>query len=110
MYRVVKSHKPASNKPLVVVRGEKLQFERKQTQWKGWLWCVKQNGEKGWVPESWVQLKDDLCIMMRNYDATELQVDPGEILKPLLIEAEWLLAATSDGKQGWVPLNSVELV
>lgn len=110
MYKVVKSHKPASNKPLVVVREEKLQFERKQTQWKGWLWCVKQNGEKGWVPESWVHLKNNFCIMKRDYNATELKVDPSETLKPLLIEAEWLLAVASNGKQGWVPLDCVEVV
>lgn len=109
MYRVVKSHQPESIQPLVVVRGEKLQFERRQTQWEGWLWCMKQNGEKGWVPESWVQLKDNFCIMKRGYDATELKVDPGETLQPLLIAAEWLLAVTFDGKQGWVPLDCVEL-
>jgi hypothetical protein len=100
VYKVIKYHTPASHKPLVLACGEKLQFERRQTQWKGWLWCEKQNCEKGWVPESWAQLKDNHCTMKRVYNATELKVDPGETLQPLLIEAEWLLAVASDGKQG----------
>jgi hypothetical protein len=45
--------------------------------------------------------------MIRNYDARELTVDRGTTLVGLLPESGWLLAETSSGERGWVPLENV---
>jgi hypothetical protein len=109
-YRVVKPHAPESDEPLIVAAGERMRFERRTTQWAGWLWCTVPDGPSGWVPESWIEIEGDFCVMARDYDGTELTVAPDQILTGILIESEWLMADGPDGVRGWVPLGNVEAV
>ena len=109
IYRVVRAHEPAPADPLVLKKGEMVPFERKRTAWDGWLWCSKRTGESGWIPESWVKIRGDICVVERDYDARELGVQQSEMLDAILIESGWLLAISSTGKAGWVPLECVEL-
>jgi len=106
-YHVIKAHRPDSRTPLTARKGKRLRFERRQTKWEGWLWCETQGGKTGWVPESWVRIKGESCVMIRNYDARELTVDRGTTLIGLLTESGWLIAETSSGERGWVPLENV---
>jgi hypothetical protein len=46
--------------------------------------------------------------MTRDYDATELNVEPGEVLEGVLTTSGWLLAGSPAGQPGWVPLECVE--
>lgn len=110
IYRVIQAHKPEDVEPLVLKKGDVVRFERRQTQWEGWLWCTKQTGETGWVPESWVTIEYDNCVMQRDYSAFELTVQPGTTLEANLTESGWLLATTSTGTTGWIPLECVELM
>jgi hypothetical protein len=50
------------------------------------------------------------ATMKRDYDATELTVNPGDVLQGELVESEWLLGRDESGRLGWVPLNRVETV
>jgi hypothetical protein len=107
-YQVIRSHQSDSTDPLIVSKGDQLQFERRQTKWDGWLWCWKTGGVSGWVPEPWVEIEGDTCRMKQDYDATELSVDPGDVLRPLLTVSSWLMAVSPAGVTGWVPLECVE--
>lgn len=107
LYRVTKAHKPESSQPLSVLRGERLYYERRLTSWAGWLWCWQPGGHAGWVPEAWVAIEGTECVLQRDYDATELRVQPGESLHGLLVEAGWLQARRATGETGWVPLDCV---
>jgi hypothetical protein len=107
-YRVIKSHEPELCEPLVVAEGTRLHFERRPTKWEGWLWCTTAEGESGWVPEAWVELEGEHCIMLRAYDTTELSVNPGDAIRALLIESGWVFGATRTGTLGWVPLECLE--
>ena len=109
IYRVVRAHEPDDADPFVLTKGEMVAFERRRTVWEGWLWCSKTTGESGWVPESWVKLRGDICVVQRDYSALELAVQPGEMLDAILTESGWLLAVSSTGTAGWVPLECVEL-
>ncbi len=109
IYRVVRAHEPDHADPFVLRKGEMVPFERRRTKWDGWLWCSKTTGESGWVPESWVNLRGDICVVQRDYNAFELAVQPGEMLDAILTESGWLLAISSTGTTGWVPLKCVEL-
>lgn len=109
-YRVIKPHEPESDDPLIVAAGERLRFERRPTKWKGWLWCTVANGPSGWVPESRVIIDSDFCVMVRDYDAKELAVKPGQTLTGILVDSGWLLAAAPGGVRGWVPLDCVQQV
>jgi hypothetical protein len=92
----------------MVSRGERLRCERRETQWEGWLWCAAPDGRAGWVPEPWVELAGEAGVMTRDYDAAELTVAPGDVLEGVLTASSWLLAVTTSGQQGWVPLECVE--
>ena len=109
IYRVVRAHEPDHADPLVLKKGEMVPFERRRTVWDGWLWCTKPTGESGWIPESWVTIQGDICVVERDYNAFELAVQPGEMLDAVLTESGWLLAISSTGTAGWVPLECVEL-
>ena len=110
LYRAVRTHEPDSLEPLVLSTGDLLHFERKQTEWDGWLWCSKPSGQSCWVPESWVKVKGDTCVLERDYSALELAIQPSELLEGILTESGWLLAISSSGITGWVPLECVEPV
>ena len=61
------------------------------------------------MPEAWVTIEGDECVMLRDYDATELTVAEGDLLRCELVEAEWALCLTEDDVRGWVPLEHVEV-
>lgn len=87
--------------------GEVLRLERRLTEWQGWLWCTNAEGVTGWVPETYVeQLDVTLCRTLRDYDATELTVKPGDELDVHFAESGWLWCTTADSRKGWVPESS----
>ncbi len=108
-YRVVRAHVPDRADALVLKKGDVVRFERRRTRWDGWLWCSRRTGESGWVPEPWVKIEGDICVMQRDYNALELAVQPGATLEAILTESDWLLAISSTGTKGWAPLECVEL-
>ena len=109
-YRVIREHAPDSADVLVLKKGDTVAFERRETNWEGWLWCSKPTGESGWVPEAWVRIEGAECVATRNYDARELTVQPRALLEAVLTLSGWLLAVSADGTTGWVPLECVEPV
>jgi len=97
-YRVIKAHQSPDPDPLTVRKGERLSFERRETEWPGWIWCTDNSGKGAWVPEKWVEIEGDSCVMKRDYVATELAVDVGEVLTPEFEESGWAWATTVTGE------------
>jgi hypothetical protein len=104
-YLVTKSHRPETAQPIIAKKGEQFKWERKQTIWDGWLWCMSADGNNGWIPESWLSLKGKKAILRRDYDATELSVNPGETINGELIESGWLWSTNAKNQSGWIPLR-----
>jgi hypothetical protein len=104
-FRVIKEHQSSCPSPLVAQKGERLRFERRESEWEGWLWCTSASAKSGWVPESWLHLEDATAVLHRDYNAVELTVAPGEILTSTLLESDWAWATTENGERGWVPLE-----
>jgi hypothetical protein len=107
-WRAVKDHTPESSEPLCAAEGDLLRFERRPTEWEGWLWCTDRKGLKGWVPEHWVAIEGDSCRMTRDYTSLELPVSRGEVLVVRETESGWAWAVGPEGRQGWVPLRCLE--
>jgi hypothetical protein len=103
-YLVVKRHDAEPGEALVVGDGERLSWERRPTEWDGWLYCESRAGVRGWVPEQWLRLEGDQAVMVRDYDASELTVSEGDVVEGELVESGWLLARDAGGRRGWVPL------
>ncbi len=109
-FLVIEAHEPDEPDSLTLFAGERLQFERRPTEWEGWLWVRSRDGQTGWVPEAWVEQDGTFCVMNRDYDSTELTVEVGDYLHCLLIESGWLWGETPSGAVGWVPLECLEQV
>jgi hypothetical protein len=104
-FRVVKPYQTPCSEPLIARKGEHLSFERRESEWEGWIWCTSTSGRPGWVPESWVEIQDNFCILKRNYTAAELSVSIGETITADLLESGWAWATSEHGECGWVPLK-----
>ena len=108
--RVIKAYQPTCADPLQAASGERLLFERRATEWEGWLWCTDGAGRSSWLPEAWVRLEAEHCVLQRDYSAVELNVKPGDVLAVELIESGWAWVKSRQGAKGWVPLIHTEPV
>lgn len=104
-YRVIEPYESPFSDPLEVDAGTKLQFERRETEWEGWLWCTAPSGKTCWAPESWLTLEEGACTLKRDYSARELSAEVGELITADFIESDWVYGSTAAGEQGWIPLN-----
>jgi hypothetical protein len=104
-FRVIKPYRTPFSDPLIARQGERLNFERRESEWEGWIWCTCTSGRSGWVPENWVQIKDRTCVLQRDYTAAELSVGKGETVTADLFESGWAWASKESGESGWVPLS-----
>jgi hypothetical protein len=57
------------------------------------------------VPENWVELEGEFCVLKRDYSSVELSVDEGETIMAELAESGWVWATKENGERGWVPLE-----
>lgn len=105
--RVIKAHESADPDPWIVRKGDRLGFERRETEWAGWIWCTDNSGKSAWVPENWVQIEGDSCVMKRDYNGTELAVDVGEVVTVEFEESAWAWVTRESGERGWVPLDNL---
>lgn len=138
MHRARKPHTGGDGKPLAARRGERLAFERRPTEYAGWIWCrrLEDDGtprrgsvgddasgpiadgpiadgptaDAGWVPEAWVRIEGQTCVLLRDYDSTELRVEAGEDVTVQLVESGWAWVGGSCGRMGWVPLECLEKI
>ncbi len=104
---VVEEYRSAFPDPIITREGEELEVIPRETDWPGWVWCVRENGNGGWVPTNYIQLNLNSCRMLRDYDATELTVKVDDKLTILAEESGWAYCKTGDNKIGWVPLKNV---
>jgi hypothetical protein len=107
-FRVVKPYDTPYSDPLIARKGERLGFERRESEWEGWLWCTGTSGQSSWVPESWVQIQGSFCVLTRDYNAAELSVGTGQTIHAEYLESGWAWATTDSGASGWVPLSHLE--
>jgi hypothetical protein len=104
-FRVIKPYQTPFSDPLIARKGERLSFERRESEWEGWIWCTCTSGRSGWVPENWVQIKDRYCVLQRDYTAAELSVGNGETITADILESGWAWATKESGDSGWIPLK-----
>jgi len=107
-YRATKPYVSPYERTVVFRSGERLQYERRESEWDGWLWCTSAADEQAWVPEAWVTVEEDACVMIRDYTARELSLEPGDEVYAILRESGWIWVTTAAGGSGWVPLNHLE--
>lgn len=106
--RVVKAHTATYQDPLRVHAGETVQVGGEDEEWRGWTWCTAADGKGGWVPNTFLKIKDKSGVFKRDYDATELTVRVGDTLTAEKEESGWCWCVNAAGTQGWVPAKNLE--
>jgi hypothetical protein len=110
MYRVVKPYTRQYADPISFERGESITVERQDDQFPGWWWCTDKRGKSGWVHREFFEEDDYRMLATEDYIAWEINVTEGDMLAGEREVGGWLLATTTAGERGWVPLTHVELV
>ena len=113
-YLVVKKRKTDYPNPIKVLKGEMITCLEKSNEngdWKGWIFCKTANNE-GWIPEQIIEQNNDRGTLLENYDATEFNLEIGEVLVEEKILNGWILGYKEIDlqKKGWAPLNHIEMV
>ena len=109
--RVIAAYQSPYTDPVAFSAGEELAIAEKACEWPGWVWCTKRDGNSRWVPEAYVERRDDTGVMRRDYEATELSVSVGEeLVMGEEEESEWVWCTNRGGRSGWVPLDNIEEV
>jgi len=110
-YRVIADYQSPYPDPIIFRKGEKVQIGKEFTEdpdWKDWVWCEGENGNKAWVPKQYLKMEAGLGVFLNGYDARELSVATGEVLTIYEKVNGFGLAEKPDGKRGWVPLRNLQ--
>ncbi len=106
---VISDYKSPYTEPLKIRKGEILQIGDKESEWHGWVWCIKKDGNERWVPKNYLDIQGSSGIMLQDYEAKELTVSVGEELKIEKEESGWVWVSNKEGKKGWVPLENIKI-
>lgn len=107
--QVIESYSVCYPNPIKIKAGDRVTIEKWETNpdWKGWAFCVDQRGIKGWVSEKYLRIDGNSATVLRNYDATELDVKSGESVRVHFEEFGWAWVENANGSQGWVPIKNL---
>ena len=110
-YHVIESYRSPYPDPIVFHKGEKVLIGKEFTDdpdWKDWVWCEGQSGNKAWVPKQYLEIMGEQGVFITDYDAQELSVAIGETLCIHEIVNGFGMAEKQNGKRGWVPMKNLE--
>lgn len=108
-YRALKPWQVHYPDPIRGQAGDRLALGGHDEEYPGWVWATAADGRSGWVPESWLRVDGDCGVLLREYNATELALEPGDMVSSDQVESGWLWATTTDSRSGWAPLDCLEL-
>lgn len=109
--KVIKSHRSEVRIPFQAEKGEVVSGKEKPTEWEGWLYCKNKSGIYGWVPKAFVSpIADSLNKYQLNcdYNAYEITISKGELVKIKEKESGWALIESENGEIGWIPLENLD--
>jgi len=106
---VNKEHTPPSYAPVVFAKGDRVIIDKRDTEWPEFLWCVNDDGEGAWIPESYIDRDDDVGILNTVYSSIELQAVKDERMSIIKSVAGWHWCRNSKGKLGWIPEENVQV-
>jgi hypothetical protein len=75
----------------------------RKTDITGWIWCRGDAGREGWVPQGWLTPEGDVFRLIRDFDAIELTVTLGQVVKLHFSESGFCWVTSPAGETGWVP-------
>jgi hypothetical protein len=111
MALVVVSYDKQYPDPLTMETGDELRIvKRKDDEWPGRVFCESQSGKQGWVPENSIRIDADSAVAQQSYEAREVSVMEGEIVRIEKVESGWAWVTNMTNETGWVPLKNLKIV
>lgn len=107
-YRAVKAWPIHYPDPIRGVAGDRLALGRRDDEYPVWIWATNAADRAGWVPESWLRVEGGSGILLRDYTAAELPLEPGDMVSGELVESRWLWATDTNGRTGWAPMDCLK--
>lgn len=106
--RISTEYKVEYSDPIQVASGERVNVGREDDAFPGWKWCKARDGREGWVPVELLSNEGTEAVVLDNYSARELAVQPGEEVVVEDARHGWLLVRNADGEHGWIPESHTE--
>lgn len=111
MALVVTAHETKYPDPLTMNPGDELKvLKRSDDEDPGRVFCENSTGKRGWVPENIIKIEADHAIARQGYDAREVTVMEGEIVRIERIESGWAWVTNMTNETGWVSMKNLKLV
>jgi hypothetical protein len=106
--RVIEAYQAPYPDPIQANTGDEVAVDRsKETDITGWIWCTNREGKSGWVPKVYVEIKGNQGRMLQDYNAIELTIHVGDVLKAHKEESNFYWVTNQAGEHGWVPIANV---
>jgi len=112
-YRVIEDYQSPYPDSILFHKGGKVQVGKEFTDdpdWKDWVWCEGEKGNKAWVPKQYLKTEAGSGVFLNDYDARELSVTVGEVIKVYEIVNGFGMSEKQNGERGWVPLKNIQAV
>lgn len=105
------SHQVPDRVPLRLVEGERVDASARSSEWREHVFVTAEGGAgSGWVPVRHLSGSSGMVTVRTAYDTTELATEAGEHLEVIKedVRSGWLWCRSAEGKEGWVPLSTLE--
>ncbi|MHB8361912.1 MAG: SH3 domain-containing protein [Thermoplasmataceae archaeon] len=90
---------------ITVLKGEKVHIIKREIDYPGWVWCANKAGTCAWVPESILNISENIGCLLEDYCSLELNVELEEKLEIVREHSGWIYCINSKGERGYVPKN-----
>lgn len=109
--RVKKAYTPEPGPPVQLQSGDIVYIGEESPKYRGWVRVRVPDGRKTWAPEAYVRGDEgEEGVALVDYDARELKTQEGEVVTMLLEVRGWTWVRTADGREGWVPIDTLEIL
>ena len=105
---VLNKHRSKFLNPLILSKGDIVKTGNEDKEFPGWIWCTTSDNNSGWISQTYLEINKNSAVLKKDYNATELNVDIGQILKVFFEDTDWAWCEAEDSLKGWVPVNKIK--
>lgn len=103
------AHEIPDRAPLRLAVGDEVQVGDRDTEWPEFVFVTAAHGT-GWVPARHLSEAAGRALVTTAYDTTELTTRTREVVEVVTEDliSGWLWCRSGTGREGWVPVRTVE--
>jgi Variant SH3 domain. len=107
--RATVAHGVPDRPPLRLAVGERVTVGERDGEWPEFVLVTCAAGT-GWVPARHLSAASGAAMVETAYNTSELATQEGDLLQVVTEDliSGWLWCRSRDGREGWVPLDTVE--